>query len=509
MIVQPTVVLAHHDRPTRTLFAQQLCAAGYGVVEAATGDECLQHVHTIRPAVALIAQALPDLDGRSVCQALRASSNTSHTLCVLIATTPPCEQDALDSLVDAWLVTPHDETQLLSIIRLLLRTHGAEQQNVVYESTVLSYHDVIRTALDGFWVIRYHDARFLTVNEAYCAMIGYSRDELLTMSISDIEASEDATAIAERSARLVKQGAERFETSHRHKNGSIINVELSVRYIERPDALMVAFVRDITARKQAEITQKRTTQELARKNRELEQIVYVASHDLRSPLVNMQGFSRELAVSLEELRSAIKTVDIPTAQRSQVAFLVDHDIPESLEYILISASKMDTLLKGLLRLSRLGRAALNIVALDVNRIIAETLATFDFQIKQSKATVTVAPLPHCLGDAVQVGQIFDNLVSNALKYRDGTRPLALTITGDVVHGMAVYRVADTGIGIAVEHQEKIFELYHRLNPLQSEGEGLGLMIVRTIVDRQSGWVHVTSTPGVGSEFHIGLPEAPQ
>ena len=268
---------------------------------------------------------------------------------------------------------------------------------------------------------------------------------------------------------------------------------------------LVGVSRDITKRKHAEQARDVLNSQLEAKNKELESILYVTSHDLRAPLVNIQGFSHELSRSCEQLRSAGKDKGKIAEMDEQVRLALDRDIPEALDFILSSASKMDALLSGLLRLSRLGSTAITIEKLDMNDLMANVQESMEYQVKQAGAAVNIEPLPPCLGDSAQINQVFSNLLDNALKFLDKSRAGVIGIYGQSEDGRSTYCVEDNGIGIAPEHQGKIFEIFHRLRPDEISGEGLGLTIVRHILDRHDGNVWVESEPGKGSKFFVSLP----
>jgi signal transduction histidine kinase len=272
----------------------------------------------------------------------------------------------------------------------------------------------------------------------------------------------------------------------------------------------VAIRTDITQRKADETALQNLASELAEKNKELEAIVYTVSHDLRSPLVNVQGFGRQLQRACEAIGAAAAAAgengSVPVAKLKQP---LDVTIPQALRFINAGVSKMESLLAGLLRYSRLGRVALTLRPLNMNGMLAEIIAAMKFQLDEAKAEVHVEALPTCIGDTVQTSQVFANLLDNALKYRDRARPLRISVSGMVQHGQAIYRVADNGIGIVPEHQSKVFEIFHRLNPDTTSGEGLGLTIAQRVLERQKGRIWVESHPGNGWVFYVALPAIPE
>ncbi len=250
---------------------------------------------------------------------------------------------------------------------------------------------------------------------------------------------------------------------------------------------------------------KRTTQ-LNEKNEELEQLVFVTSHDLRSPLVNIQGFSKELESLLKELDASLENEELSPEAREEITRLLKEETPEALGFISTSITKMDALLKGLLRLSRIGKTTLDMGPIDMNYMMREIGKSLEYMIKESGSDLIVKELPPVTGDTPQVNQVFSNLVENALKYKDPEKPGKITVTGVSNGREVVYCIEDNGIGVAPEFQRKVFEIFHRLDPSNSTGDGLGLTIVRKIMDRHKGKVWLESTPGQGSRFYVEFPE---
>jgi len=249
--------------------------------------------------------------------------------------------------------------------------------------------------------------------------------------------------------------------------------------------------------------------ELGRKNEEMEGMIYAASHDLRSPLVNIQGFSQRLEKAAAEIGRRLAEPDVPPALRDALAKPLNERIPSSLDFIKASSRKMDALVNALLRLSRAGRVTLSLQPLDMDAMLRDIVASLTIQLQGAEGSITVEPLPGCLGDSSQINQVFSNLLDNALKYGHPQRPPTILIAGYRRGERAIYEVADNGIGIAPEFQAKAWELFHRLNPNGPvPGEGIGLPLVRRIIARHHGRISLESAAGEGCRFIIDLPAAP-
>ena len=283
---------------------------------------------------------------------------------------------------------------------------------------------------------------------------------------------------------------------------------LEERLQEQMGQLGVARIKvesSVVKRQESEQALAKLNDRLAQQNRELETILSVASHDLRSPLVNIQGFGKEIAKACAALQS-IFAKDLPLSSKQQeMGLLIEQDIPEALHYIQAGAKKMDTLLQGILRLARLGQITLTHDQLDMNGMIGGIVAGMEYQLKEKEVTLQIDDLPPCFGDATLINQLFCNLLDNAHKYLDPSRKGIIQVCGIRDGEWVSYTVKDNGKGIHEEHQEEIFQMFLRLNPTETKGDGLGLTIVKRIVDRHHGVIKMESSPGTGTTFTISLP----
>ena len=255
---------------------------------------------------------------------------------------------------------------------------------------------------------------------------------------------------------------------------------------------------DITAMKQAQ-------DEILYKSKELENYLYVASHDLRSPLVNIQGFSQRLQKQSSEIRALYENLNVETEVQKNIDKLTNEDMPRTLNFIQTNVTKMNNLIDSLLQISRTGRMPLEIKELDMNMLLNKVIVSYNYELTELGALIKTEDLRPCFGDENQLNQVFSNIIGNALKYRSPDRKPEIKISSKQTHNRIVYSISDNGKGIAERHLKKIWDVFYRIDPLASEaGEGIGLSITKTIVTKHKGRVWVESEENNGSTFYIEL-----
>ncbi len=254
------------------------------------------------------------------------------------------------------------------------------------------------------------------------------------------------------------------------------------------------------------------TTELSRANGEIQRFAYIVSHDLRSPLVNVMGFTAELEAAIGPLTALADRVDADApALMDKQAREALADLPEAIGFIRTSTSKMDRLINAILRLSREGRRTLAPAPVDLVALAGSIRDSLQFRLGELGAEIMVeAPMPPIVSDRLALEQILSNLIENATKYLQPDRPGRIVVRarheGDTVAGRVIIDVADNGRGIAPADHERIFELFRRSGVQDQPGEGLGLAHVRALSYRLGGVVTCISELGEGATFRLSLPD---
>src|SRR4051794_32049711 len=262
------------------------------------------------------------------------------------------------------------------------------------------------------------------------------------------------------------------------------------------------------------------TADLREANEEIQRFAYIVSHDLRSPLVNIMGFTSEL----EELRADIfKRIATLSRGASSAPLVPDsasddaepvlegadrqlsQDFTEALGFIKSSIAKMDRLITAILNLTREGRREFQPVRIDTRELIEGIVSTVAHQAAEANAQIRIEPLPDIVSDRLALEQIFSNLIDNALKYLKPGIAGDIAVRGRTKLGFAIFEIADNGRGIDPEDHQRIFELFRRAGPQDRPGQGIGLAHVRALVRRLGGTMSVASELHQGSTFTITLP----
>jgi PAS domain S-box-containing protein len=329
----------------------------------------------------------------------------------------------------------------------------------------------------------------LYANDCLAAMHGYEVDELLGENLTIFHGQRRLQDILEANPTIMQTGSYSVEVQSKRKDGSTFLALMHGSAISAPDGeilFLTTTLIDISQRKQAEEQLKHYADELERSNRELQQFAHVASHDLQEPLRMVSSYLQLLEQRYQG--------QLDEAASEYIAFAVD------------GAARMQALIRDLLAYSRVGTHGEPFEPTDCQVVLEQVLRDLQVTIEKSGAVITHDPLPVVRGDATQLGQLLQNLIGNALKFR-GQRPPEIHVGVERRGNEWVFVVRDNGIGIEAQYFERIFLVFQRLHT-QAEypGTGIGLAVCKRIVERHGGRTWVESEPGQGATFYFTLPD---
>jgi PAS domain S-box-containing protein len=324
-------------------------------------------------------------------------------------------------------------------------------------------------------------------------MFGYAPGELIGQPVETLVPDRlRAVHVKERTGYLSAPTPRRMgiglNLTARRKDGTEIPTEISLSPLETPEGrFVVSAIRDVTERREAEKMLRLQAEALTRSNDQLQQFAYVASHDLQEPLRMVSSY-----LQLLERRYASKLDD---DAREFIAFAVD------------GAKRMQALIQDLLAYSRIGTKEDVWSRVDLNDTVARVAKDLELAIRENGARLDVDRLPIITAEPTQMGQLFLNLIGNALKFQRSDTPPVIRVKAQREGDGWLFSVSDNGIGIDPQYSERIFQIFQRLHTRQEyPGTGIGLAICKRIVERHSGEIRVRSSPGEGATFSFTIPD---
>jgi PAS domain S-box-containing protein len=404
------------------------------------------------------------------------------------------------ALVESALVRPYD---------ILFRTLKISEEKLREErDRAQHYLDVAKTIL----IVINADGRVSLINRKGCEILGYSENDIIGKNWFDLfvpARMRDEVRLT--FSKLISgdlQPLEHFENPVVSRQGEERLIAWQNTVLETDEGRIIATLssgEDITERKRAQEQLTQKTAELERSNAELEQFAAIVSHDLKEPLVSLGGFAQILRDKYRDNLDA----------KAQV--LISH--------IIDGTFRMERLIKDLLAYAKVNATERSFIPLSCGTIVRIVLSNLGMAIEESGAIITVDELPTVMGEEMQLIQLFQNLIGNAIKYR-GEQPLRVHISaqalgrGEMISRETIsplghrapysgtgwlFSVSDNGIGIDPSHSERIFQIFYRLHQGRYPGSGIGLSVCKKIVERHGGRIWVESEPGKGSTFYFTVP----
>lgn len=362
--------------------------------------------------------------------------------------------------------------------------------SIVAELADAQFRQLLEAAPDAIVIVG-PQGHIVLVNRMTEDLFGYSRDELIGQPVEFLiparfrqEHYQHRDGYIENAhTRPMGSGLELFAC---HKGGREFPVEISLSPLQTPTGMLVtSVVRDISERKEAQKALEHHAAELERSNAELEQFAYVASHDLQEPLRMITSYSQLL-----ERRYKDK---------------LDGDALEFIDYVVDGAKRMQELINDLLAFSRVGTRGREFEHIDMEVVYKRVLGNLQVAIEEQQAEISHDPLPMVQADGLQLVQLLQNLLGNAIKFH-GEAPPKIHVSAENLHHEVKFSVCDEGIGIEPQYAERIFQVFQRLHGKgRYPGTGIGLAICKKIVERHGGRIWVESQPDKGSKFYFTLP----
>lgn len=344
-------------------------------------------------------------------------------------------------------------------------------------------------------------------SDTYASQLGYGENEMpdkLANHIEEMLHPDDRERVVDYLQQYTERKIPQYTIDYRlrHHDGYWVWIlDRAVGTWNKAGEMirLVGIHTDITAQKKQE-------EALRELNAELESFTYIASHDLRSPLVNLKGFATEIDNAVTEIQAMYPQISAEADMLSRLDHLVNKDMPEALSFIHSSVERMNSLTTAILNLSRIGRRVYKPVEIDMNELIRRCLDNLQYETSINNIRMTVDKVPPLYADMLAMEQIFSNLLDNAVKYLVQDKKGEIQISSLEAQNEIIYIIQDNGRGIQTKDKERIFDIFQRArNSGDVRGAGMGLAFVKASVRKMGGQIWFESELDQGTTFYIALP----
>ncbi|WP_304244057.1 ATP-binding protein [Gracilinema caldarium] len=482
-----TILIVDDNPGTRYATKKVLNSGGYTVLEAESGAEALEIVFSEKPNLLLLDLQLPDISGYEVCKQIKTNPFTQNIIVVYLTSlylSVEHKAQGLDSGADAYLTHPVEPLELLSTIRALLRYQAQKQihlqKSLQWETTFNALNDAV--------VILNQEGRIIQCNRVFSRLVKIPESEII---------GQRCCPLLHKNSHGIQDCP--FEKVKNSKAGASYDILIENRWYEiridpifGPEGEIINFAHvmtDITERKamQTELERlvKLRTAELQSLNKELEAFGHIVSHDLKAPVRRIQDY--------------ISLLDSQTIERAESS------IRETFQAIIKNVNTINGIIEGLQKLSHLENTGLSLETLDMNMIVRSVYDNLSAVKPQNHIYFELTPLHNTEGDPILIRQVWQNLISNAIKFTSRQEKPWISISSIDRGDHIEYCIQDNGIGFDNHHTSKLFTIFAKLqNDPNYEGTGIGLALAARIIARHGGQIWAEGVPDKGATFKFTL-----
>lgn len=402
-----------------------------------------------------------------------------------------------------WNAAPGNDGFVYSVARDITDRLEADRRLVARERL---YRSILHQ-LPGIIILLYdHDLRFILARGQGLDTIGLGDTPIEGKVLAEVAHPDWQTRLTEYYRRALTGKHVSFEASFADRD---LQTQIVPIYDDSQNVIYgLVLSTDVTNLKRIQREKQHTIKELQQLNRELQQFASIISHDMRTPILNIGGFQVELMRNIDVLQQAALAgmAHLSEAEQRAVHEAIEIEIPEATEFIAISLQRLTRFNNAVLDYARLGTRSFNMESVPLEEVVSTTLDNLAHAIAKTHVEIETTALPIVWADRLSMEQIFANLIGNAIKYLEPSRPGQISIWGETgKNGSVTIHVRDNGRGIAEKNLPIVFQIFRRVGRQNTEGEGVGLAYVQAMVRRHNGYIGVESEEGVGSTFSFTIP----